>query len=550
MLPVRDLQEFNHESGTVFHKLPTPLPVRQLVVLCAMRLTEPISYTLIFPFVNQMIRDLRVTDDPKKIGYYGGVVESIFAVCQLCTALFWGRLSDHVGRKPVMLTGLTGTTISVISFGLQKSFVGMLIARGISGMMNGNIAILQSVVAEITDETNFAQAMALLPLCYACGLIIGPIIGGYLAAPAQQYPELFGGYQILVDNPYFLPCLIGGMCNFGAICLGAFCLEETLPSKRKNSSSYQRVEHNKSDPTSRPASILSLCTKPVVTILFTFLTLHLQNTSWSAVLPLYCQTSVSDGGLGLSLNQIGLLLSMQGMGIIVFQTLFFPALQVKYGARKLLRYSLSCLYLPLLLIPLVSKSAQLDQSPFTISLALIVFTTILRTPLTMSYIGPVIILKELSPAPNCLGTLNGMLQTVAAFSQTLGPIMGSSLFAFSISSGWLGGYLVWVVMFLIALIPQALSFLPIRPIETRSEQSTNDVVGDLNSIAHDPDREIEDLNEFLRAQDGKISVPGEHQSSPILIRKPSFAGSASRSSFHSVGSPSSRLRTNHQGVSD
>ncbi|KAA1089166.1 hypothetical protein PGT21_008892 [Puccinia graminis f. sp. tritici] len=136
----------------------TPLPYRQIVVLCFMRITEPISQSLIHPFINQMLEDLHVTPDRTKIGYYAGIITSLFAFAQLCTNFWWAMLSDRIGRKPILLSGLTGLAVSIISLSLQTSFAGMVVARCVAGVMNGNLPILQSVLAEITDETNKARA--------------------------------------------------------------------------------------------------------------------------------------------------------------------------------------------------------------------------------------------------------------------------------------------------------------------------------------------------------------------------------------------------------
>jgi len=60
----------------------------------------------------------------------------------------------------------------------------------------------------------------------AIGMIVGPMIGGYLAQPTKQYPALFGNIEFLASYPYFLPCFIAGITNLLAVVLGFFYLEE------------------------------------------------------------------------------------------------------------------------------------------------------------------------------------------------------------------------------------------------------------------------------------------------------------------------------------
>ena len=59
------------------------------------------------------------------------------------TALFWGRLSDRIGRRPVLLVGVVGIIVSAIAFGLSETFAAMIVARCINGLLNGNAPVIR-----------------------------------------------------------------------------------------------------------------------------------------------------------------------------------------------------------------------------------------------------------------------------------------------------------------------------------------------------------------------------------------------------------------------
>jgi len=111
-----------------------------------------------------MVASVGITNDPKAVGYYSGLVEGMFAFAQFCTStisrflslliflnlwvnlnpvLFWGSLSDRIGRRPVLLFGLSGVIFSTILFGFSRSFWMLLFARALSGVLNGNAAIVK-----------------------------------------------------------------------------------------------------------------------------------------------------------------------------------------------------------------------------------------------------------------------------------------------------------------------------------------------------------------------------------------------------------------------
>ncbi|KAL2171021.1 hypothetical protein VTG60DRAFT_4036 [Thermothelomyces hinnuleus] len=75
------------------------LPRRKVLLLCFARMTEPIAFFSIFPFVAQMVqRNGRLPESD--VGFYSGLINSLFSATQMAVLLFWGRLADRVGRKP------------------------------------------------------------------------------------------------------------------------------------------------------------------------------------------------------------------------------------------------------------------------------------------------------------------------------------------------------------------------------------------------------------------------------------------------------------------
>lgn len=91
----------------------------------------------IFPYIYYMIKDFNITEDPNKISVYAGMVTSAFTLAEFSTGVMWGRLSDKLGRKPILLMGLTGTAISAVIFGFAQSLPVALFARAMGGLLNG-----------------------------------------------------------------------------------------------------------------------------------------------------------------------------------------------------------------------------------------------------------------------------------------------------------------------------------------------------------------------------------------------------------------------------
>ena len=91
------------------------------------------------------------------------------------SVLQWGRLSDRVGRKPILIIGLTGLAVSILLFGLSKTFGGLIVSRSIAGFLNGNGGVLKTAMAEITtgDEYYRAVAFSYLSITWVTGSTLG-----------------------------------------------------------------------------------------------------------------------------------------------------------------------------------------------------------------------------------------------------------------------------------------------------------------------------------------------------------------------------------------
>ena len=109
--------------------------------------------------------------------------ESVFFLVETLFTLQWGRLSDKIGRKPVVLIGLSGLALSMLSFGLSWSFPTLVASRSLAGLLNGNVGVLKSILGEITDDTNAAQAFAFLPIAWSVGSTIGQVHSPKLSNP-------------------------------------------------------------------------------------------------------------------------------------------------------------------------------------------------------------------------------------------------------------------------------------------------------------------------------------------------------------------------------
>lgn len=187
----------------------------------------------IFPYSYYMVKYFNVTDQEEIIGLYAGLITSAFTFTEFLSGVFWSRLSDKVGRKPVLIMGLIGTAISMLVFGFAPNYATAILARALGGLLNGNIGVLQTTVAEIvTVREHQPRAYSIMPFVWCLGSIIGPVMGGALVQPCENYPGFCAPGSFLDRFPFLLPNLACVVILAVGITIGILFLEETHVEKK------------------------------------------------------------------------------------------------------------------------------------------------------------------------------------------------------------------------------------------------------------------------------------------------------------------------------
>ncbi len=122
---------------------------------------------------------------------------------------FWGRLSDTVGRKPILISTVMGNCLCYLALAYAPNIMVAFIVRFLGGMASGNGAVIQGYIADVTPPHERTAKMSLLGAAYNIGFIVGPALGGLLAHPAAGH----AGFRI----PLLIASGLSGLCVIGLV---------------------------------------------------------------------------------------------------------------------------------------------------------------------------------------------------------------------------------------------------------------------------------------------------------------------------------------------
>lgn len=186
------------------------------------------SLSLLFPIYKEII-EFFLQSQPshiffqfftgKPISFYAGLLSGFFSFLQFFFSIFWGNLSDSLGRKYILFITNAGLLFALLIFFIYKDFSGLLISRTLIGIFTGSITV---ATAALIDNTNNKKTpLGLVGITIGLAFLIGPFLGSLLYDKTHAFPL----------NTLLLFQIAIASCNF----LGTFLIKETTIKKQKKS---------------------------------------------------------------------------------------------------------------------------------------------------------------------------------------------------------------------------------------------------------------------------------------------------------------------------
>ncbi len=333
-----------------------------------------------------------------------GLLMSSYSLAQFVFAPVWGRLSDRVGRRPILLLGLLGSVAGFTIFGLASTLSMLFLGRALMGIFGATIPTAQAAVADVTAPEDRARGMGLIGAAIGLGFILGPALGGLLSnlSSVLRLP-------LFERNPYALPCLASAALAASNLVAAAFFLPESLPAERRGSRIAERF--SRLDQISR-----GLADPRLRLLLLTYFLFMLGFTMMEATLTLFIERRIGAGDHAQLVRRVGYLFGFIGVIQVALQGGLVGRLARAFGERPLLIAGCSLTGLSLAAMAAAGSWAGIYGCAFGLACGY-----------GLSQPSITSLISRASPAESQGGAL-GISQSAASLARVLGPAMGGALF--------------------------------------------------------------------------------------------------------------------------
>ena len=366
-------------------------------------------------------------DHGQRAALFGGLLSAVYAGLQFLISPWWGRLSDRIGRRPVLLASIAGNAFAYALWFFAGDFTTFLIARIIAGTMTGNVSTANAVVADITTPENRSKGMAVIGMSFGFGFILGPALGGL----SYEYLPRLDHIAWLKDlgvNPFSMPALIALILGLWNLLWTWMRLDETRDPVHASAHSTGR--------TVNPLKLFSASRGEIPATVNRSTFLHALLFAGLETTMVFLAAQV----LGFLPHHNGILFAWMGFEAAMVQGLIFRRLAPRLGQRRLAVAGMSFLMPGFLLVGLV------PLFPHAWLLVLGVSVLTLGTGLVFPALNT---LASLAAKAGEQGWALGGFRSANALGRALGPLLAAFAYFWIAPSA---PFLIGAVGFVIPLI--------------------------------------------------------------------------------------------------
>jgi DHA1 family tetracycline resistance protein-like MFS transporter len=348
---------------------------------------------LVIPFLPAVARRLGAGD------FVATLPGAIFSVMQFLFIPIWGRLSDRVGRRPVLLWSIFASAAGMALLGLAPTLPLLLAARAFSGVATANIAVAQAYIADVTTPERRARGMGIIGIAFGLGFILGPFIGGELA----RFP--------LLGREGTLPAFVAAGLSAINFLLALRTLPESLPRELRGRSARRAVPIDVSA-FRQAVSIPGVGAAVAINFLFVL---------WFAGMEQTFRLFTADR-FGMSDASTGRVFALVGIVSAYMQGRVVPRWAPRFGEARLIRMGLVTQAVAFALLAFSPAFGAAAKLALYGSAALIAAGNGLTQPSLPAYVSR-------RAAAGGQGSTLGALQSAAALARAAGPLLGGALYA-------------------------------------------------------------------------------------------------------------------------
>ena len=336
-----------------------------------------------------------------------GMLGTVYSLMQFLFAPVWGRWSDRIGRRPIILLGLLGSCLAYLALALADSLVLIFIARIIGGIAGANIPTAQAYIADITTAENRTRGMGMIGAAFGMGFIFGPALGGVLSHLGPAAPMWFASM----------------------LCLGNFTAAWfLLPESRSHDASRPRE--------GRIAMFRRSFTRPrLLMLLILYFVISAAFSGFEATFALF-----SARRFGFTTSTIGYLFAFIGVVLALVQGVLVGRVVRRVKEHRVIPAAVALIGISIAALPFAYEVPALLLIVGTLAVGMGLYSPAMSS-----------MVSRLSDVDEQGGVL-GIAQSMASLGRIVGPAWGGFLFdRFGMSFPYFSGAAIMAVAFAVSV---------------------------------------------------------------------------------------------------